>query len=479
MNGAGKTPEWNALTVLVCVVAITGLLALACIPLLQSQTDWPGFLRSLGVELLALVFVIGFFFRGQLGLRWQNPSPEETADLRDTRWTRNVVTLFTVLGVLGLIILSLSSEPSKGWTGASQVFGKLAIYAGGCFGVGALVGFLFGIPRSLQGKVPGKGASGKDGTSGNDAGSPGRDPLKQTLGSGQTEVEDRAIYATNTNLEDISDWLTKIIVGLGLINLKVIPGKLKALAWYFSEYGNGPIPESASLALILYFSTCGFFLAYLMTRLFLTGAFSRADLAAMNRRSKIIASATAAMEEAEVSPHSEQGGDVEPLIEKQISRAQSIAAIAGTLDKQSFLRELEALAKRYEALRATMKASDERTAQLEAVASGIRSYALANYSLLEHFIGSVSPGERLIAVLFLEVKPDCKYVNWLAERFSEDKAFIQYHAAVALRIANQKLGSTCKEQIRAAAEAALKQLGDNKQSTDRYKVLQQILTETA
>ncbi len=185
------------------------------------------------------------------------------------------------------------------------------------------------------------------------------------------------------------------------------------------------------------------------------------------------------MEEAEVSPHSEQGGDVEPLIEKQISRAQSIAAIAGTLDKQSFLRELEALAKRYEALRATMKASDERTAQLEAVASGIRSYALANYSLLEHFIGSVSPGERLIAVLFLEVKPDCKYVNWLAERFSEDKAFIQYHAAVALRIANQKLGSTCKEQIRAAAEAALKQLGDNKQSTDRYKVLQQILTETA
>jgi hypothetical protein len=199
----------------------------------------------------------------------------------------------------------------------------------------------------------------------------------------------------------------------------------------------------------------------------------------MNRRSKIIASATAAMQEAEASPHSEQGGDVEPLIEKQLPRAQSIAAIAGTLDKRSFQRELEVLAKRYETLRATMKPSDERTAQLEAVASGIRSYALANYSFLEHFIGGGSPGERLIAVLFLEIKPDCKYVNWLADRFSEDKPFIQYHAAVALRIANQKLGSTCKEQIRAAAEAALKELGENKQSTDRYKVLQQVLAETA
>lgn len=478
MNGGGNMPERNSLTILVCAIAVTGLLALACIPLLQSQTDWPGFLRNLGVELLGLVLVIAFFFRGQLGLRWENPRSQETPEERDTRWTRNVVTLFTVLGVLGLIILSLSGEP-KGWTGASRVFGNLAIYAGGCFGVGALVGFLFGIPRSLQRKIPSNGASAKGDAAGIDTGSPSRDPLKQTLGAGQTEVEDGAIYATNTNLEEISDWLTKIIVGLGLINLKVIPGKLKALAWYFSEYGNGPVPESASLALILYFSTCGFFLTYLMTRLFLTGAFSRADLAAAKRRSTAVASANAARQEAEASPHSEQGEDIEPLIEKQLPRAQLIAAIAETLDKQSFLPELEALAKQYETLRATMKPGDERTVQLEGIASGIRSYALANYSLLEHFIRSNSPGERLVAVLFLEVKPDCKHVPWLAKRFTEDKPFIQYHAAVALRIANQKLGRICKEQIRPAAQDALKALGDDKQSTDRYKVLQQILTETA
>lgn len=55
--------------------------------------------------------------------------------------------------------------------------------------VGVLVGFLFGIPRALQ----------NAGTGGAEAGW-GR-------------------YSTNTNLEQISDWLTKILVGVGLVEL--------------------------------------------------------------------------------------------------------------------------------------------------------------------------------------------------------------------------------------------------------------------
>jgi hypothetical protein len=467
------------LTIVICVAVGAGLLAIACVPLLQTPVDMAIFSRNLGVELLVVALLITLLFRAQLGIRWDNPRPEETADLRDTRWTRNVVVIFTVLGFLGLLILSLSSEGAKGWTGASLVFGKLGLYAGGCFCVGALVGFLFGIPRSLQGKSSSNSAPRKDSASGKGAGSASKNSSEESSTSGRPEAEDRAIYATNTNLEEISDWLTKIIVGLGLINLKVIPSKLKSVAWYFAEYGKGPVPESVSLALILYFSTCGFFLAYLMTRLFLTGAFTRADVAAATRREEITASATAAMHEAEASPHAQPGVDVEPLIEQQVTRAQSIASIARSLDKPNFLGELQALAKRYEALRAIMKPGEERTAQLEAIASGIRSYALANYSLLDHFIASPSPGERLITVLFLEVQPDCKYSNWLAERFTEEKPFFQYHAAVALRIANQKLGATCRAQIRAAAQAALKALGEGKEETDRYKVLQQVLVETA
>src|SRR6185503_13654313 len=51
--------------------------------------------------------------------------------------------------------------------------------------VGALLGFVFGIPKTLQSNAP-PAADGK------------------------------AAYQVNTNLEQISDWLTKMLVGVGL-----------------------------------------------------------------------------------------------------------------------------------------------------------------------------------------------------------------------------------------------------------------------
>jgi hypothetical protein len=61
--------------------------------------------------------------------------------------------------------------------------------------VGALLGFLFGVPRTLQGERP-------------------PDVLEEP-GEGGRPAE----YRVNTNLEQISDWLTKILVGVGLVQL--------------------------------------------------------------------------------------------------------------------------------------------------------------------------------------------------------------------------------------------------------------------
>lgn len=66
--------------------------------------------------------------------------------------------------------------------------------AGGAFAFGAAMGFLFGIPRSEKYKYRREGQE-----SGNDS-----------------------FYTDNTNLEEISDWLTKIILGLTLIKLHTI-----------------------------------------------------------------------------------------------------------------------------------------------------------------------------------------------------------------------------------------------------------------
>lgn len=125
---------------------------------------------------------------------------------------------------------------------------SLATYA---FGFG--VGFLFGIPRVLQGDNPSGVAGGT------------------------------YIQKVNTNLEQISDWLTKIIVGLGLVQLQQLPGFLKRVSvWAAASL---PLAQGSSVAqvaafataFIVYFSITGFLAGYLLTRLYLAGAFRRAD----------------------------------------------------------------------------------------------------------------------------------------------------------------------------------------------------------
>ena len=83
----------------------------------------------------------------------------------------------------------------------------------------------------------------------------------------------------NSNLEEISDWLTKIIVGLGLVELgkgfdyfkqaaTVIGLSVKISQFAAQSFGAG---------LIIFFNGVGFLGSYLLTRLFLAGSFFRAE----------------------------------------------------------------------------------------------------------------------------------------------------------------------------------------------------------
>jgi hypothetical protein len=81
----------------------------------------------------------------------------------------------------------------------------------------------------------------------------------------------------NTNLEQISDWLTKILVGVGLTQLQQIPRALRELAGYISkDFGNSG-NDVFSLSMVLYFSTIGFLTGYLLTRLALQREFAEAE----------------------------------------------------------------------------------------------------------------------------------------------------------------------------------------------------------
>lgn len=115
--------------------------------------------------------------------------------------------------------------------------------------VGALLGFLFGIPRALQNHAS------------------------------TAEAHDRSTqYIVNTNLEQISDWLTKILVGVGLIQLGHIGGQFSTLSTHIgTDIGIGTSGQLIAGADMTFFSIWGFLLGYLLTRTYLTAAFRAFD----------------------------------------------------------------------------------------------------------------------------------------------------------------------------------------------------------
>ncbi|HJV71921.1 hypothetical protein [Ideonella sp.] len=152
----------------------------------------------------------------------------------------------------------------------SRAFAVLAIalaVAGAAAVVGALLGFVFGVPRALQGS----GDAGKSGSS-TEQGSSAR------AGSAKRQAREAA-YGANTSLEQISDWLTKILVGVGLTQLTQVPAAVESYSTYLGRaLGGLPGAEVFIGALSLYFVVCGFLASYLWTRLTLGRAFSEADV---------------------------------------------------------------------------------------------------------------------------------------------------------------------------------------------------------
>jgi len=105
---------------------------------------------------------------------------------------------------------------------------------------GGFLGFLFGIPRPGQSRAEGsvENASG---------------------------VSD---YQPSTNLEQVADWLTKILVGVGLVELTKVRGLLgefgSQIRKTFTESGT----EIVSQAVVIAFLAIGFIASFLWTRVY-------------------------------------------------------------------------------------------------------------------------------------------------------------------------------------------------------------------
>lgn len=157
--------------------------------------------------------------------------------------------------------------------------------------IAALGGFLFGIPRALQ----------------------------QAPAANTTHVDSTTRYAINTNLEEISDWLTKIIVGVGLIQLGQIADLLGQLVESLVPgLGGQPSSRLVAGAELAFFGTWGFLIGYLLTRTYLTGLFRTFDIEQLTAR--------AAQEAAESATKTAES--------RQLERSQVDANALALIDRQ-------------------------------------------------------------------------------------------------------------------------------------------------
>lgn len=152
------------------------------------------------------------------------------------------------LSIAAGFLLVLWYDRMHSWDGVPIAL----LWAFACVAFGGISGFLFAVPKVMP---------------------------QSFSAESNAEVRVTGLVA-NTNIEQISDWLTKIIVGLGLVHLKYIPEYLDRLASVLTtglgvNYGAGP--HSFSIALIVYFSIVGFFGGYLLTRLYISPLIGSAD----------------------------------------------------------------------------------------------------------------------------------------------------------------------------------------------------------
>ncbi len=153
-----------------------------------------------------------------------------------------VIVISGTLGCAAAFLYGVTSR-SGGWS-SRLMGGFVAILACvGSFSVGGMLGLLFGSP---------------------------------TLGSGQAKADSdsgnvQLGVRPNTSLERVADWLTTMIVGLGLVNLGAIKTEATSMSVWLTEAISGRTSSNGTpgITIALGFSFAGFLLLYLWCMRFL------------------------------------------------------------------------------------------------------------------------------------------------------------------------------------------------------------------
>ncbi len=157
-------------------------------------------------------------------------------------------------GFAGVICLAIWSEGARfsAKVDFNALFGANLLVAAAAASAGALFGFVFGIPRTLD---PASRAA-----------------VANAASQDNPAAASNALMAANTNLERISDWLTTLLIGATLVQIKDLAGWVGNLGTNLLSGGQAA-NDALIPVIVIYFFTLSFLGVYLITRLYLTSAF--------------------------------------------------------------------------------------------------------------------------------------------------------------------------------------------------------------
>jgi len=243
--------RWAALSSLILLVVLLPAVyhILADPSAVQGPPAWRAFFRMLLLPNNIFMALCSFHL-------WQNPSPSPpgyaeilegvlararspereppAAGGAPPRWWLTGTQSATLL-VAFLLLAANCAGFLAVWTSEIRDHQTAYLWSMMCIALGAFIGFLFAVPRL------------------------NKDAVKS------------AVLLPNTNIESVSDWLSKIIVGVGLINLKEIGAFIKTTSDDLALSIDSSPPFA--MALILYFFVDGLIQGYLLTRMFLAWQF--------------------------------------------------------------------------------------------------------------------------------------------------------------------------------------------------------------
>jgi hypothetical protein len=154
---------------------------------------------------------------------------------------RGVLAVAVVL-LIAMIVVAILLAMTTRDGGAGLTSFVLFVAAGA---VGAALGFLFGLPRARVSDLTG------------DSSAPtGPAPVAKAS----------TYYLTNSNLIKVSDWLTTIVIGLGLVNITKIGPAVRELGHALeAPLGNAGYSGAVGVSVLLVGLLAGFILYYLWT----------------------------------------------------------------------------------------------------------------------------------------------------------------------------------------------------------------------